>query len=291
LLCPRYLLRRPFKDGDGMSANGNGEFSMRNAGWFFVLATGLAGCVSPPPLDLPQKGITAHQIINRVKCEILAAVPDHPQLMTEKWQAVGALTVQVDDEGSLAATTTFINPAQSFAFSVGGGVTADRERIYSENFSIDIEQLERKQHRKKTNCDVHYGNPLLGDLGITETIDIGLHSLKRGGPVDFNSEGTLTKDTGAFGETIQFVLEASFTGLGPTWTLVRFTGPTGSLGGAFRKDTNRLIISFAPSAPPSGHKLNAALSLGGFSGRVSAGQAAAANNLLMLLQSTRGGRF
>lgn len=259
---------------------------------FFVLTATLAGCVEPPPLDLPHKGVTAHQILDRIKCEILAATVDNPRLITEHWKSVGALTVQVDDEGSLAATSTFINPltaATSFAFSAGVGVTADRERIYSENFSIDINELAKKP--KAPNCTAQYGNPLLGDLGITETLEIGLRSLKEGGPVDYApGTGALTPSGGAFGETIQFILNASLTAVGPTWTLVRFKGPTGNLGGAYRKDTNKLLISFAPT-PSAGQKLHPALTSFGFPGASTAEDAAAANNLLMLIQSTHGASF
>jgi hypothetical protein len=263
-----------------------GGWAMRCSIGFLGIVVALGGCANVPELDLPHKGVTVHHILNRIKCELIQARNEHPELKNNHWSALGALTVQVDDEGSVAANNTFMSPlaaaGTSFAFAVGGGITADRQRIYSENFSIDIAGL--KEHPK--TCDVHYGNPLLGDLGIDETIAIGLRSLKRGGPVDYNDPSPSASGA-AFGESIQFVLTATLSGVGPTWTLVRFTGPTGSLAGAFRKDTNMLLISFAPG-PAAPGKSHAAIVAFGTGGTPSGESVAAANNLLMLIQCTHG---
>jgi hypothetical protein len=131
-------------------------YAMRYLACLSIVAVSLCGCVDAPLLDLPHKGVTVSQILHRIDCEIFDAIKDNPRLVAESWTSVGALTVQVDDEGSLAASTTFINPlaaaGTSFTFSAGGGITADRERIYAENFSIDIASL--KKTMKPGTCDV-----------------------------------------------------------------------------------------------------------------------------------------
>ena len=60
----------------------------------------------------------------------------------------------------------------------------------------------------------------------------------------------------AFGQTIQFTVTENVSGVGPTWTLVHFTGP-GGLFGAERIDTHRLIIAFAPVVGPATAKKGA----------------------------------
>jgi hypothetical protein len=232
-----------------------------------------------PEYNLPHSGVSVHYIINRIKCEVIKAADEHTQLRTDKWIAVANLTLQIDDEGSLAPNVAFINPlaaaSTSFTFNAGANLTAHRQRIYSENFSLDIATLKEKP---KT-CAPHDDSPLTGDLGIGETVDLGLRSLKRGGPVDYNPQ-----KNDAFGETVQFILTLNLNGVGPTWSLVRFKGP-GALAGVSRKDTNQLIISFAPQAK----KAAPAISLLGVTPRSAAESSAASNNFLMLLQSTRGG--
>jgi hypothetical protein len=248
-----------------------------------VLAVSLSNCAGVPALDLPNKGITVHRIVNRIKCEILQGAEAHEEL--KEWVAVANLTVQVDDEGSLVPSVAFIHPlaaaSTSFVFNVGANITADRERIYSENFSVDIGTL----RKKKNTCDAYADQPLTGDLGIVETVDLGFHSLKAGGPVDFDPV-----NGDAFGETIQFILTENLNGVGPTWTLVHFKGPTGPLVGVQHKDTNKLIISFAPKSAPAKQakgKLTPAFTSLGVT--PSANSAAQNNNLQMLIQSTHGG--
>jgi hypothetical protein len=290
---------------------GYGGITVRHAPWLLVLAVTLCGCVEAPPLNLPQKHLTVRKMIEHIACEIHEAIQANPhnrKLENDNswgWVAVGALTVRVDDEGSLAATSSFINPltaTTSFAFGIGGGITADRELMYTENFTIYIKTLE--QTSSDYDCRPLYGNPLFGDLALRQTIELGLRSgvEDSGGPIVYASQNQSSAN-GAFGQTIQFQLQLTLTGLGPTWTLLRFKGPTGNLGGAYRKDTNELVISFAPAtkAPPpplaggGGHfdRLNfsrhahPAISLGttGGGGNLTGEDAASANNFLMLLQS------
>lgn len=152
------------------------------------LSFALGSCSGVPEYNLPHSGVSVHYIINRIKCEVIKAADEHTQLRTDKWIAVANLTLQIDDEGSLAPNVAFINPlaaaSTSFTFNAGANLTAHRQRIYSENFSLDIATLKEKP---KT-CAPHDNSPLTGDLGIGETVDLGLRSLKRGGPVDYNPQ-------------------------------------------------------------------------------------------------------
>jgi hypothetical protein len=77
---------------------------------------------------------------------------------------------------------------------------------------------------------------LTGNLGIIETVDLGLRSVDTSDAAQYQKEK-------AFGQSIQFAVTKNVSALGPTWTLVRFTGP-GGLFGAERIDTHELIISF-----------------------------------------------
>lgn len=200
-----------------------------------ALTVGVGGCAGVPAFDIAGPPTVA-QIIDKIQCEVLEAAYNHPRLRTENWTAVADLFLQVDDSVGVAPTLSFINPfttpGEKFTFGASASLKGERQRIYAEKLDVPVNAI-----RKRACPPPQDRFDLTGNLGIVETVDLGLGSVGRDDVVRFSSEK-------AFGQTIQFVVTRNVSGVGPTWTLVRFVG--GALFGAERIDTHKLIISFAP---------------------------------------------
>ena len=216
----------------------------------FVLF-GISGCANVPIFDTPSPFTVAH-IVDKIECEVAQAARDNPRLRDEKWVALADLTLQVDDTIGLAPKLSFIRPlakeGTNFTFGAEAELKRQRQRIYTETLELPISKASGKScYTRKDLYD------LTGDLGIVETVSIGLSSYSSDDAVAF----PVTADQkSAFGETIQFIITRNVSGVGPTWTLVHFVGPGGVLN-AERVDTHKLIISFAQgrkAAGPSGRR-------------------------------------
>jgi hypothetical protein len=231
----------------------------------------VTGCSGVPAFDLPNGRITVRNIEDRVQCEIFRAAQKHPRLKTEKWVAVAALILQVDDGAGLSPNISYLQPlaaaASSFTFNAGAVLSGTRERIFDETLSIPIVNLSSAICRDGNTNET----ALAGELGIIETVDLAFGSV---GPHNVGTFSGSATSTDAFGETLQFVLTVNLNGVGPTWTLTHFTGP-GGLAGVNRMNTNKLIISFAPPTA--------------LLAQSSAAYTAHDHNLRMLIQSTHGG--
>ncbi len=210
------------------------------------------GCAGPPSFDTPSD-ITVAQVVDHVVCEVREAwaqaweghAPDPNHF--KNWVAVANLYLQVDDSGSIAPTLTYINPLAmmtSFMFGGTASVQSQRQRIYTQNVTIQL--LQTPDDPTAARCIkplVKEFNPynLEGDIGIKEVVNKAFTTM-------YSDSKTLPKSpqtSTAFGESLQFVLVKSLTAVGPTWTLTHFKGPGGFLN-ASRTDTHKLIISFAP---------------------------------------------
>ena len=211
---------------------------MSRGGWIAGAAPllMLAACAGVPAFDVAGPP-TITQIVDKIECEISAAADKHPRLRRENWAATVDLTLQVDDSVGLTPTVSFIHPfaaaGTSFTFGASAALKGARQRIYSESLDLPINAMKSRSCPKGQD-----GFDLTGDLGIIETVDLGIGSVDPSDPAQFKKDK-------AFGQTIQFVVTKNVSGVGPTWTLVHFTGP-GGLFGTERIDTHQLIISFAP---------------------------------------------
>jgi hypothetical protein len=211
------------------------------------------------PKDLG--GPTVASVISKIECEVYQArildfnknngkdaIPGTAPF--DQWSANVILTLTVDDTLGLTPSPaglplTFIDPlrvpATSFIFAFNPILSQDRERIYTETYTFTVGNTKEaacKRERPLLN--------LAGDLGLGETIRMGLHSFSDQSeyyvPAD-PSKGI--KDS--FGGTAQFIVSKGVSNVGPLWTLVRFKGPGPGGAGYFRKDTNKIAITFAPA--------------------------------------------
>lgn len=203
----------------------------------------VAGCAGVPQLDIPSR-LTVAQIVDKIQCEVWQAWEKNRELAkkgrvkrpTHTYLAVASLTLQVDDSAGVSPTVSFIEPlavaGTQFTFGASAALKGARQRIYTEAFSLLVDDA------KEEFCNLPRDNfDLTGDLGIVDAVDLGL------GSTDPKDRVTFAEDKEAFGHSIQFVVTKSVSGVGPTWTLVNFTGPGGLLG-AERVDTHRLLVSF-----------------------------------------------
>jgi len=201
-----------------------------------VFGIAVGGCAGVPKFDI-EGAPTIKRIVDQVECELAAARRDVPRLRDRKenWRAVVDLSLIVEDSVGLTPTISVIDPlraGESFTFGASAALKGARKRIYAEHLEIPILDIVADP------CD----NPtakfdLTGDLGIVETVSLGLRQ------PDPGDAGVFVRAKEAFGETVQFMVTRNVSGVGPTWRLIRFTGP-GGLFGAERIDTHKLIISF-----------------------------------------------
>jgi len=287
--------------------------STSSAVTIIFITLGLSACSSIPGIpgtvpnfDNPQSelpSLTVSKIIDEINCELYnvrdtkAARPRAPNVEPfSKWVAAVSLTLQVDDSIGLSPTLTYTDPVKFLGFSFGGTATlsGSRQRVYTQDYTVTIANL------NVSSCEkLRYRNfDLEGDLGISDIVRMGMRSFDANDPAEgyggqaasdpvTTDNSNTSKTQEAFGATIQFVVTKGLSALGPTWTINIFKGP-GGLFNVSRSDTHKVIISFAPPAPPSGTANPGASGQGSklLSG-VTAGQINAAqnHNQLMLLQS------
>ena len=207
----------------------------------------VGGCSGVPQLDVPS-GLTVAHIIDKIQCEVWEARRTHKGLRDKQWTVVANLTLQVDDSVGLTPTVSFIHPfataGTSFTFGASAALKGARQRIYVEQVEILVNDVKERSCRSAKD-----DFSLTGNLGIVETVGLAMRSLDPNDAARFMPDA----DKDAFGQTIQFAVTKNVSAVGPTWTLVHFTGP-GGLFGAERIDTHRLIIAFAPVVAPASAK-------------------------------------
>jgi|SoiMethySBSTD1v2_1073268.scaffolds.fasta_scaffold00027_1 hypothetical protein len=214
----------------------------KGSGTALALAVVLGGCAGVPSFDIVAP-ITVEQIVDQVQCEIGEAARKFKRLAgPEGWRAVADLSLNVEDNLALTPTVTFTEPlpappiGETLTFGLSAALRGQRQRIYSEKLEIVVAPLAKRFCDRAP--DKWYD--LTGNLGIVEIAEIAMRSH---GADDPAAQFT-TKD--AFGTTVQFIITKGVSGVGPSWRLVRFSGPGGVLA-TDRRDTHKLIISFAPT--------------------------------------------
>ena len=213
-----------------------------------------SGC-AVPAYDVPRDEFnqpTVKTIIERIQCEIRDMVRDdrpadpasfHRRfLLNGDYEVLVALSLEVNDSGGLAASTTYLSPlaraGTTFTFVAGGNLGEARDHTFTENVELSTRQifLEWSTGAKPYDCPVpdHY---LAGSLGLKDFVSMaasspGLDEEQKGGQKN------------VFGGTIQFVITKSLTATGPSWQLTRFKN-IAALGSLSEVNTDKITVAFA----------------------------------------------
>jgi len=259
----------------------------------------VSGCVTTPQFET-LSGVTPKTIVDVIECELIEArekirnankrLDKKKQPTLDEWTAVADLTLQVDEDASLApafAHTDVVSKSLTRAFDWGVKFNTQATRIYTETVTFKIADL-KTCRRPATRLSLN------GNLGLDETIamafgTIDLDDVGIGHPGDpvtkstrrarepfvgFSEKGYALSRKGkgrreekgkkenAFSTSIEFVVVKSLGPAGPTWSLSNFRGP-GKLFSVERGDAHKLRISFArgPDAEREGSNQNLKLLL------------------------------
>lgn len=231
----------------------------------FIFSMLSGGCVTMPEFD-KMSGITPATIVQVVKCELIWARSDHPQLWgdartgVKQWVAVADLTLQVDESTTLTPSFTHTDVvSRSFSRLFNWGVKLDTkaQRTYTQSVAFEIADLKDPAGECSDRESVGGGRfALNGRIGLSEVVGMAFGAAKYVPNEGFEPHDRypLAKDarepksrTGSkyFGQSLQFVVTKNVNKVGPTWVLTFFKGPGGFLT-MERGDTNKLAISFAP---------------------------------------------
>jgi hypothetical protein len=243
---------------------------------FFACCVPLLSCSSVPSFQDTAVGTKAGgtpvlpaDIVEVIRCELREVVQAHPEL--KEYIVAAALTLRVDDNAGLLPSLSFIDPYKisgtNFTFGINAQLSGTRQRIFTQTVQFDMREVAShpaciSPSQGQAGFQVN-GVNLLGNLGLEEIAGMGL-SVKEQNGVKFLDPAQPAGASNAlkyppFGSTVQFTLTKSL-GVGPTWTLTHFKGPSGttgssggtSVGGApglvsgARTDTHLLLITFGP---------------------------------------------
>jgi len=244
----------------------------------------VAGCTTVPPLETPTNRIPVSKIVERVKCDLVDALKNHPELLKmnafengedkkdkedKGWAATVTLDLQVDATSGISPGVSFVSPLrqvvdkargnfpQSFTFGLGGGVNGKASRLESLMFKLPLKDI---RNVKNPNCSFEDTERLDSDLGLDEWLVLALEPMTRKPPILSPKEMTLIS------HEIDFLVTWNLNAT-PSWSLVHFKGPGAgggsSAGGASgastggggssslfstqRIDTHKLKISLAPN--------------------------------------------
>lgn len=258
-----------------------------------AIALFLSACTNiPSPNYVGKDGnegsVTVGTLVHHIQCELHSA-NQFDKLAEQNYRAQVTLTLKVEDNAGLSPSLSFIQPyavpSTSLTYAVGGTLNVNRQRIFTDQYTIDLAKLQHKfpKNDSDTSCP---GGPstsfnLTGDLGIGGIIAGGLEMApyqdvnadapsSAPSPQNFSFDGKIAnrKEVTAlfeghaaqevkranpspqppsFGSTVQFTITKSINA-GPNWILQHFKGPGGNTGvlGAGRIDTDTMIIAFAP---------------------------------------------
>jgi hypothetical protein len=214
-----------------------------------VLTSGsICGGCAVPNYDVPYSKTgqpTAHSIVARIECELRDMVrndrPDDPVtwhrdfLLNHDYDIEVAVSLEVNNTGGLAPSVSYLNPVAAFAVGGTGTLSESRDHTFTENLQFSIRDI---YNDWRTGADPHECPPadteLAGTLGLSDFVAMASVSPS----LDQSAAN------GVFGGTIQFLVTKSLSAVGPTWTLVHFTGP-GGLASLPQVNTDKITASFA----------------------------------------------
>jgi hypothetical protein len=217
----------------------------------------LTGC-AVPVYDVPRVNgePTVDTIIKRITCELVDLIKTEPTPSYDppSWheynhraalaqgngfQVYVTLSLSVIGSGGLAPSFTFPSPPK-FSFGAGLNFTKRRTQTFRANLLFSIPELETvwKRNHAFGACP-SAETPLAGDLGIEDIATLGLASRNL----------NLAKEDEVFGGSIEFDIVYGVSSLGPTWTLVHFSGP-GGLGSLSHENKDTLTLAFVQVKKP-----------------------------------------
>jgi hypothetical protein len=206
-----------------------------------------------PRFDVPTDSAgqpTVYTIIQRIQCELRDMVrddtPDNPAsfhrlfLLNGDYDVEIALSLEVNDTGGLTPNFAYnsLIPGGTFLFNANGALSESRDHNFTENILLSLRQIfvDWKTNANPHDCPMPDTN-LAGTLGIKDFVAMAALSQS------LDSSKKLA-DGGVFGGSIQFVVTKNISAIGPTWTLVHFTGP-GPFGSLSEVNTDKITLAFA----------------------------------------------
>lgn len=212
--------------------------TFRSLAGTFAAAAFLCGCAIIPPTQ-QNDGISINRVVDRVKCELGAALRDDPAL--QSWAGVITLTLEVDQTGSVIPSGSLAGPfnAGTYGLDISAGATGKSVQTSLVNIYFPVYEL----LAFADSCPIAPKNQLEDSLGLHEWIERTL-SLKR-------DEGAEFKDKDkAIGYTLEFDLDLT-AGITPGFTFTRASEKTGL--SVDRKTVNTLEIGLADAGitPPA----------------------------------------
>jgi hypothetical protein len=158
----------------------------------------LPGCVLVPDLEPTTKSIPVYEIVERVKCELIAAVREpledaeanpktSPYWFLPDWNAGVDLTLVVNDQAGVSPSVSFVQPLtlaslagrvtnmpRSASLGVGAGVNTQAIRTEKMSFALTLKKViaEVKAHPDPYHfCEFPFGTDLTSDdLGLKEWV-------------------------------------------------------------------------------------------------------------------------
>ena len=262
----------------------------------------VSGCVTTPQFET-LSGVTPKTIVDVIECELIEArqkirdanlrLADKKKRPTlDEWTAVADLTLQVDEEASLAPAfthTDVVSKSLTRVFDWGVKFNTQATRIYTETVTFKISDLKTcRMPASRVSLNGNLGlEEIIGmafgtidqdDVGISRPGDPATKSTRRAREptISFSDKGYALSRKGkgsgsrddrgkkenAFSTSIEFVVVKSLGPSGPSWNLSNFRGP-GKLFSVERGDAHKLRISFArgPDAEREGSNQNLKLLL------------------------------
>lgn len=149
------------------------------------------GCVTVPPLE--GYGVPISEVVQRIKCELVEAVPDPEQQdrlyrWMRNWTAKVDLGLTIEDKSGLTPSVSIIDLreqaviprvgtfGQSLTLGAGAGVNTTATRDGSISFTLSLKEL--RQTRQESWCQHWRGAGLTGDLGLKEWIAAALEPVE-----------------------------------------------------------------------------------------------------------------
>jgi len=129
-----------------------------------------------------ESGVTVATLVGHIQCELLQA-PNFQRLVDSNYRALITLTLKVEDNAGLSPSLSFIHPfsapSTSLTYAVGGTLNVTRQRIFTNQYTIDLTKL--KNNEAAAGCSTPMESMTLnltGDLGIGGIIAGGMDTVQ-----------------------------------------------------------------------------------------------------------------
>jgi hypothetical protein len=229
---------------------------------------GDVGQAYKPPQPTPP---TVSDVIDHVQCEIWAVLsddddPDFDALRKNAYVVYVNLTIDVTVNDGFNPSLNYIHPyataGTNFTLNANGQLSGQQHRNFNQTFTLDLREDDARANAKKCSVEKESSAGIKGSLGIKEIVIEGLrHSATENfifplvDPSDKPAGGLALSLSLSpnFGSTVDFTIVRGIGG-GPTWTLLRFSGPASpntSLINYSKTSKDTLIVSFASGGPRS----------------------------------------